>query len=480
MMPLLPPLWAMHISDTQLTPAWCVGGLVAAGLLALFGAWRIREDEIPQLAVLTAAFFLTALVHVPVPAGPKTHLVLSGLLGVVLGRRAILAVLVGLFLQSALSVMEGVGFFSLGVNACVMALPAYLAWGLFAGLHRLPWMGSAAFRAGLVAFCALLFWLSVVYSVTALVTNFGSQDPLPDLSAANRTATHPLALAAGLVFAVGAAWVERRLDHPVEFPLGLLIGEVSVMATILLNGLALVWGGTTNWNTLVLITFVVHLPLAVVEGIILGFTVGFLARVKPQLLCGYRPPARPAPSRSPSAVPAEKVIALVFAPVVLLAFADPASAHRLEADYRVLPDKRVRIESWFDITGDSPRGARVQVFHADGSPLAEGILDANGFFVFAFTKPEALRVVVTAGMGHAKELRIPESALADGAGTDTGADQASAPAAPSSFADRSPKVQFRDILIALAFIFGLAAFVLSVRNTLALRERRRQGRTPDL
>src|SRR5262249_19220777 len=151
-----------------------------------------------------------------------------------------------------------------------------------------------------------------------------------------------------------------------------------------------------------------------------------------------------------------------------------------EADYRVLPDKRVRIESWFDITGDSPRGARVQVFHADGSPLAEGILDANGFFVFAFTKPEALRVVVTAGMGHAKELRIPESALADGAGPDTGADQASAPAAPSSFADRSPKVQFRDILIALAFIFGLAAFVLSVRNTLALRERRRQGRTPDL
>jgi hypothetical protein len=30
--------------------------------------------------------------------------------------------------------------------------------------------------------------------------------------------------------------------------------------------------------------FVAHLPIAVIEGIILGFTVGFLARVKPALL----------------------------------------------------------------------------------------------------------------------------------------------------------------------------------------------------
>src|SRR5262245_52562362 len=139
MMPLLAPLWAVHIGDGQITLPWCVGGFVAAGLLALLGAWRIRDEDIPQLAVLTAAFFLTALIHVPVPAGPRTHLLLTGLLGVVLGRRAILAVLVGLFLQSALSVMEGVGFTTLGVNACVMTLPAFLAWGLFAGLSRVPW-----------------------------------------------------------------------------------------------------------------------------------------------------------------------------------------------------------------------------------------------------------------------------------------------------------------------------------------------------
>ena len=39
--------------------------------------------------------------------------------------------------------------------------------------------------------------------------------------------------------------------------------------------------------------------------------------------------------------------------------AGAAHAHRLEAEYRVLPDHKVQVESWFDLGGDSPRGARV-------------------------------------------------------------------------------------------------------------------------
>jgi cobalt/nickel transport system permease protein len=487
MMPLLPPLWAVHISDGQLTPAWCVGGYVAASVLALLGAWRIRDEEIPQLAVLTAAFFLTALIHVPVPLGPKTHLLLSGLLGVVLGRRAILAVLVGLFLQSALSVMEGVGFTTLGVNACVMTLPAYFAWGLFAGLSRVPWVRAPFFRAGLIGFSSLVFVLSAVYTVAALVANWGSQASPQnlDLASANYLTFHPATLAVAVLVAAVAAWVERRLDHPVEFPVGVLVGELSVLATILLNGLALMLGGTDNWITLVLLTFVVHLPLAVVEGIILGFTVGFLARVKPQLLYGYRPPARRAPSPALASVQAEKIVALVFAPLVLLAFAGPALAHRLEAAYRVLPDKRVEIESWFDIpgdNGDTPRGAKVQVFHADGSLLTEGVMDSRGLFLFGFEKAESLRVVVNAGQGHAKELKIPKEELEKPTSPDSTTPDDSGGSATSvaqPFANRASTFQFRDVLIALAFIFGVAAFVLSVRNALTLRElRRRRGGPP--
>jgi cobalt/nickel transport system permease protein len=492
-------LWAVHIGDGMLTPTWCAGGFVVAGLLALWGAWRIREEEIPQLAVLTAVFFLTALIHVPIPGGPKTHLLLNGLLGVVLGRRAILAVLVGLFLQSSLSVMEGVGFSTLGVNACVMALPAYLAWGLFAGLQRLPWIRHPILRGGLVAFCTTLAVLSMVYAVTALVSNYPPNIHTLDLSRANAWTLNPLTIAATLLLAGGAVWVERHLEHAAEFPVGLLIGELAVLLTIFLNGLVLLLGGTSDWTGVVLLTYVLHLPLAVVEGIILGFTVGFLARVKPQLLYGYRPPqpiivsstaVSPAPSTaiSPepstaiapasstaiSPTPIKEILALFLAPLLLLAGARPAFAHRLEAEHKILPDKRIVIESWFDLTGDAAHGAKVRVTRPDGSVVAEGEIDAKGLFVFPFEKAETLKVVVNAGMGHAKELQIPESELSNAGAANT-EPQAPTPAPPPEpTADRSSKFQFRDILIALAFIFGLAAFVLSLRHGRVLREMKRE------
>jgi cobalt/nickel transport system permease protein len=279
---VLPTTFAVHISDGLLQPPWEWGGLALAALLALFGAWRIRDEEIPRVAVLTAAFFVASLIHVPVPGGPKTHLLLNGLLGVILGRRALLAVPVGLFLQAAL--FGHGGFLSLGVNSVVMGLPALLAGWLFGGLRHLPWLQRPWFRATLVAGSVLGFVLSLVYAVTLLVTNRPSQLNDADLSWANHVTFHPALLAGGVLLAAVAAWVEYRLDNAPEFPLGLVVGEFAVLATILLNTVALVGGGNADWTSLALLTFITHLPLAVVEGIILGFAVGFLARVKPEML----------------------------------------------------------------------------------------------------------------------------------------------------------------------------------------------------
>src|SRR5262245_32571596 len=133
----LSPLFAVHIADGVVTPVWLGGGAAPVGGLALLGAWRIREEQVPQVAVLTAAFFVASLIHVRV--GPTSvHLLLNGLVGVVLGRRAALAIPVGLFLQAAL-IGHG-GFTTLGINSCVMTLPALLAWLVFGGLRRLPWV----------------------------------------------------------------------------------------------------------------------------------------------------------------------------------------------------------------------------------------------------------------------------------------------------------------------------------------------------
>ncbi len=272
------PIWAVHISDGILTDPWWVGGSVLAGLLALLGAWRIREEEIAQVALLTAAFFVASLVHVRL--GPTSaHLLLNGLVGVVLGRRAALAIPVGLFMQLVL-IQHG-GYTTLGVNSCVLTLPALLAWQAFAVLQRIPWLRQPWFRAGIVATCTLVWTLSLVYSVALLFTgNFGTTAT----NGAGWLVRHPAVLGGALVLAGLAAWAERRLENAPEFPLGLLVGEMTVLTTTFLNSLVLTWGGQEDWQSLAVLLFVAHLPIAVVEGIVLGFTVGFLVRVKPAML----------------------------------------------------------------------------------------------------------------------------------------------------------------------------------------------------
>ena len=270
------PLWAVHISDGILTWPWLTGGFAVAVVLAVFGSWRIQDEEIPQVAVLTAVFFIASQIHVRVPPS-SVHLLLNGLLGLVLGRRAALAIPVGLFLQAAL--FSHGGFTTLGINSCVMVLPALLAWQLFGLLQGISWVRHGWGRSALVAISVILWLLCLFYGVMLLLqqTRFGwrSQEIWQAL---------PLMLAVVFALGLAAAWLERRLDHAPEFPLGLLIGQVSVLATAFLNCLVLAWGGQESWQTLAQLVFVAHLPVAVVEGIILGFTVGFLARVKPEML----------------------------------------------------------------------------------------------------------------------------------------------------------------------------------------------------
>src|SRR5262249_10179934 len=144
-------------------------GFVCAAILALLGAWRIRDEEIPRVALLTAAFFVASQIHVPVGVVSSVHLLLNGLIGVVLGWRAGVAIPVGLFLQAAL--FQHGGFTTLGVNSCIMTLPALLAWQLFTRMRQVPWVRQPWFRAKLVALSSLLWTLSLVYSIVLLCTN---------------------------------------------------------------------------------------------------------------------------------------------------------------------------------------------------------------------------------------------------------------------------------------------------------------------
>src|SRR5690606_39187523 len=90
-------LLAVHLSDGAIATPWLVGGFVGAAALLGLAAWRLSDDWVPRIGVLTAAFFIGSTIHIKLAVVPTSvHLVLNGLVGVVLGRRAPLAVTVGL------------------------------------------------------------------------------------------------------------------------------------------------------------------------------------------------------------------------------------------------------------------------------------------------------------------------------------------------------------------------------------------------
>jgi len=118
----------MHISDGVLSAeVLLAGAAVAAGGTAV-GLKKIDMEKMPRVAVLSSAFFVASLIHVPL--GPSSvHLLLNGLIGLLLGWAAFPAILIGLLLQALL--FQYGGLTVLGVNTMNMAFPGLLVFFIF-------------------------------------------------------------------------------------------------------------------------------------------------------------------------------------------------------------------------------------------------------------------------------------------------------------------------------------------------------------
>jgi cobalt/nickel transport system permease protein len=236
---------AVHISANVLTPPALLLGF--AGMIALLavGLFRLREEEIARTGLITAALFVASSIHVPL--GPTSvHLLLNGLAGVILGRRVGIAVPVSLLLQAWLL---GHGDLStLGVNSCVMGIPALLARPLFLRLMHSRSLGLS--EATLAISWLLSPWLLLVAG--------------------------PLVLA--------LRRLRQRLQWAAAFEAGFATGAATVFLTSLLNALALALGGVEDFRVVAVLSLTMHLPLTLVEGAILGSIANLLIQVKPSLL----------------------------------------------------------------------------------------------------------------------------------------------------------------------------------------------------
>ena len=180
----------MHISEGVLNAPVLIGGAIAAVGFTAIGLKKMKFERIMIVALLTSAFFIASLIHVPLGPG-SIHLVLNGLLGIILGWACFPAIVTALLLQ-ALFFQYG-GFTVLGVNTLIMALPALAAYYLVR-----PWLKSAGKKRSVAAFSGgfLAILLSALLMALALI---GSDKGFFDTAMVILTAQFPLMIVEGCI-----------------------------------------------------------------------------------------------------------------------------------------------------------------------------------------------------------------------------------------------------------------------------------------
>jgi len=118
----------MHISDGVLPTPVALGGFAVSLAIVAWSARKTRAEDLPKIAVVTSAFFVASLIHVPI--GPTSvHLLIPGLVGILLGESAFLSIALGIVLQSLLFQFGGIT--AIGVNSFMMGVPALVAGWVF-------------------------------------------------------------------------------------------------------------------------------------------------------------------------------------------------------------------------------------------------------------------------------------------------------------------------------------------------------------
>lgn len=197
----------MHIYEGVLSASQhgqevLLAGAVLAAAGTAIGLKKLEPERLPRAAVFSAAFFVVSMIHVPLWPS-SVHLMLTGLMGVMLGWVAFPVVLVALVLQAMLFSYGGLT--ALGLNTFIMAAPAVACHYLFrravASEHEsLALGGGFAAGAAAILFAAMLVAASLIASGTNEFDSLGKFFAILQL---------PLAVIEGLVTASVVALVRK-------------------------------------------------------------------------------------------------------------------------------------------------------------------------------------------------------------------------------------------------------------------------------
>ena len=143
----------MHIADGIVSGPVIVAGFAVAAGLAAITTRNIETEEIPKISVAIAVFFVANFIHVPLGV-VSIHLILNGLVGVLLGKRAFPAIMLGVILQS----FFGFGGLSvIGVNSVMLGGGALFAYGVWQLRHKVSIPNKEVIFGGLAGALGIFF-----------------------------------------------------------------------------------------------------------------------------------------------------------------------------------------------------------------------------------------------------------------------------------------------------------------------------------
>ena len=256
----------MHIPDGLMDPTVSAIGwiefLVVLGAVLLLAGNRVKEKNLPRVAVLSAGIFVAQMLNFPVGGGTTGHLVGGALFAIIAGPMvAIIGMTVVLLIQ-ALMFGDG-GLTALGLNALNMAVIAPLTgWGVYTLLKTMTDKGGSRNRVASGFVVGAAAWASVFVAAAAcaaeLAVSYAVSSGAYGIAAA---VSVPAMLGMHAVIGVGEGIITAGVLAYLWSVLPDAITQASQTKKELRGLRALVWGSTARAVVAIIIVFALALPL---------------------------------------------------------------------------------------------------------------------------------------------------------------------------------------------------------------------------
>jgi cobalt/nickel transport system permease protein len=255
----------MHIPDGLMDPTVSAIGwiefLVVLGAVLLLAGNRVKEKNLPRVAVLSAGIFVAQMLNFPVGGGTTGHLVGGALFAIIAGPTvAIIGMTVVLLIQ-ALMFGDG-GITALGLNALNMAVIAPLTgWGVYTLLKTMTEKGGRSSAAsGFVVGAAA--WASVFVAAAAcaaeLAVSYAVSSGAYGIAA---TVSVPAMLGMHAVIGVGEGIITAGVLAYLWSVLPDAITSASPTRKAPPGLRTLIWGNTARAVVAIIVVFALALPL---------------------------------------------------------------------------------------------------------------------------------------------------------------------------------------------------------------------------